>query len=514
MTLQEPSQVDARAGFRSRTVPAMARYHIHVPRGGVVTPLPRSTTPPKRPSWPSSSITTPFRGASWIGARRRATPPSCCAGWSRAPAWPGGTSAASREGLTFAFYSLNLRGVSQRLRTRPSGPPSQKRGGVMSNLEFCRSRGARPRRRRSWRPEGDPPGPPRLPARPEGPHGRRAGLGARRRRGGPRDASSTRARSVEGATSAAQWRETVAAYERNAAAVDERLARLDDGGWEKKGRFLMGAAALGGHRRQLRCGLPLRRRPPPRTAQHLPAPDGGPGALDLRSVGRRPWTVRRRSGNPSPPGGRTMPATQVEKAERFQALHARPGAFVIPNPWDAGTCADPDEPRLRGRRHDERRPRLHPRPARRRRLRQPRRNAGQCQGDRRATDLPVAADLENGFGHTPERPPRRFAWRGTGAWSRRRIDRRRDGRSPPADLRLPRRPKSAWSRPPPGGPRLPFPFVLVGRARTSCMAVPISTTPSRGCRRSRPPGPTCCSPPGLTRPEQIRTVCCGGGASR
>ena len=30
--------------------------------------------------------------------------------------------------------------------------------------------------------------------------------------------------------------------------------------------------------------------------------------------------------------------TQMEKAERFRALHARPGAFVIPNPWDAGTA--------------------------------------------------------------------------------------------------------------------------------------------------------------------------------
>ena len=30
--------------------------------------------------------------------------------------------------------------------------------------------------------------------------------------------------------------------------------------------------------------------------------------------------------------------TQHEKAERFQALHAREGAFVIPNPWDAGSA--------------------------------------------------------------------------------------------------------------------------------------------------------------------------------
>ena len=30
--------------------------------------------------------------------------------------------------------------------------------------------------------------------------------------------------------------------------------------------------------------------------------------------------------------------TQIEKAEAFRALHARPGAFIIPNPWDAGTA--------------------------------------------------------------------------------------------------------------------------------------------------------------------------------
>lgn len=31
-------------------------------------------------------------------------------------------------------------------------------------------------------------------------------------------------------------------------------------------------------------------------------------------------------------------ATQNEKAAAFQALHERPGAFIIPNPWDAGTA--------------------------------------------------------------------------------------------------------------------------------------------------------------------------------
>jgi 2-methylisocitrate lyase-like PEP mutase family enzyme len=30
--------------------------------------------------------------------------------------------------------------------------------------------------------------------------------------------------------------------------------------------------------------------------------------------------------------------TQLEKAEMFRTLHQRPGAFIIPNPWDAGTA--------------------------------------------------------------------------------------------------------------------------------------------------------------------------------
>ena len=30
--------------------------------------------------------------------------------------------------------------------------------------------------------------------------------------------------------------------------------------------------------------------------------------------------------------------TQAEKADAFRALHARPRAFIIPNPWDAGTA--------------------------------------------------------------------------------------------------------------------------------------------------------------------------------
>ena len=37
-------------------------------------------------------------------------------------------------------------------------------------------------------------------------------------------------------------------------------------------------------------------------------------------------------------GGIVMTATQSDKATRFRALHEAPGAFVIPNPWDAGSA--------------------------------------------------------------------------------------------------------------------------------------------------------------------------------
>jgi uncharacterized damage-inducible protein DinB len=37
--------------------------------------------------------------------------------------------------------------------------------------------------------------------------------------------------------------EIVASYERNAKAVTERLERLDEAGWQKKGKFLMGGEA-------------------------------------------------------------------------------------------------------------------------------------------------------------------------------------------------------------------------------------------------------------------------------
>ncbi len=93
-------------------------------------------------------------------------------------------------------------------------------------------------------------------------------------------------------------------------------------------------------------------------------------------------------------------ATQAEKATAFGALHHRERAFIIPNPWDAGTA------RLLAHLGFEALATTSMGYAF---------SAGQCDGavgrDRMmehiseiaaATALPVSADLENGFGDAPE----------------------------------------------------------------------------------------------------------------
>ena len=89
-----------------------------------------------------------------------------------------------------------------------------------------------------------------------------------------------------------------------------------------------------------------------------------------------------------------------DKVQQFRKLHEGPTAFVIPNPWDAGSAkllaslgfqalatSSGAAAGVLGRRdgritRDE--------------------ALAQAQAMVLATDLPVAADLENGFGHAPE----------------------------------------------------------------------------------------------------------------
>src|ERR1700761_8682575 len=95
-----------------------------------------------------------------------------------------------------------------------------------------------------------------------------------------------------------------------------------------------------------------------------------------------------------------MSVTQSEKADRFRALHDGPGAFVIPNPWDIGSArllaglgfealatSSAASATAIGRRdgaltRDE--------------------ALAHARMIVNATDLPVSADLERGFGDAPE----------------------------------------------------------------------------------------------------------------
>jgi 2-methylisocitrate lyase-like PEP mutase family enzyme len=95
-----------------------------------------------------------------------------------------------------------------------------------------------------------------------------------------------------------------------------------------------------------------------------------------------------------------MTTTQTEKAARFKALHEGPGAFVIPNPWDAGSArllaglgfqalatSSGASAGILGRRDGQ--------VTREEAL-------AHARAIVLATDLPVSADLEKGFGDAPE----------------------------------------------------------------------------------------------------------------
>ena len=92
--------------------------------------------------------------------------------------------------------------------------------------------------------------------------------------------------------------------------------------------------------------------------------------------------------------------TQVEKGEAFRALHERDGAFIIPNPWDIGTARllahlgfEALATTSAGYAFSVGRP--DSTVSREETLA----HAAALVG---ATDLPVSADLENGFGDSPE----------------------------------------------------------------------------------------------------------------
>jgi 2-methylisocitrate lyase-like PEP mutase family enzyme len=92
--------------------------------------------------------------------------------------------------------------------------------------------------------------------------------------------------------------------------------------------------------------------------------------------------------------------TQVKRGQAFRALHARDHAFIIPNPWDAGTA------RLLARLGFEALATTSAGYAFSVGQRDNTINRDQMMAHASAiasaTDLPASADLENGYGDTPE----------------------------------------------------------------------------------------------------------------
>jgi len=201
-----------------------------------------------------------------------------------------------------------------------------------------------------------------------------------------------------------------------------------------------------------------------------------------------------------------MPLTQTEKAERFQALHARPGAFIIPNPWDAGTArilASVGFEALTttsaglaftlGRRdganlisRDE--------------------TLANAKAIADATDLPVAADLENGFGDLPEDAAEtiRLAGEVAGLVGGSIEDATGDPRRPIYDFQHAVERVAAAVE---AARALPFPFVLVGRAENFLHGRPDLDDTIRRLQAFEAAGADALYAPGLTRAEDIGTLC-------
>ena len=95
-------------------------------------------------------------------------------------------------------------------------------------------------------------------------------------------------------------------------------------------------------------------------------------------------------------------STQASRGEQFRALHARPGIFAIPNPWDAGSARilamlgfEALATTSAGYAFSAGKPDAEGAISRDDTLTNARAIVD-------ATDLPVSADLENGFGDDPE----------------------------------------------------------------------------------------------------------------
>ena len=201
-----------------------------------------------------------------------------------------------------------------------------------------------------------------------------------------------------------------------------------------------------------------------------------------------------------------MRPTQTDKGTRFKALHARDGAFIIPNPWDAGTARILEQLGFEaltttsaglafalGKRdgtgdvtRDE--------------------TIANAKAIADATDLPVAADLENGFGDSPEAAAETIRLAGdiAGLVGGSIEDSSGDPDRPiygfaHAVERIAAAAEAARA--------FTFPFVLVGRAENYLHGRPDLDDTIRRLQAFEAAGADALYAPGLAREEDIRAVC-------
>jgi 2-methylisocitrate lyase-like PEP mutase family enzyme len=205
-----------------------------------------------------------------------------------------------------------------------------------------------------------------------------------------------------------------------------------------------------------------------------------------------------------------MKTSQADKGERFRALHARSSAFVIPNPWDAGsariltgmgfealTTTSAGLAFALGKRdgtgavtRDE--------------------TLANAKAIADATHLPVAADLENGFGDAPEIAAEtiRLAGQMAGLVGGSIEDSTGNPGRPIYDFEHAVERVAAAAE---AARALPFPFVFVARAENYLHGRADLDDTIRRLQAFEAAGADALYAPGLTRAEDVRTVCAAVG---
>ena len=198
-----------------------------------------------------------------------------------------------------------------------------------------------------------------------------------------------------------------------------------------------------------------------------------------------------------------MAVSQSDKATRFRALHHGPGAFLIPNPWDAGSArilaglgfealatSSGASAGILGRRDGK--------VTREEALAHARAIVG-------ATDLPVSADLEKGFGDAPAVAAETIRLAAeVGLVGGSIEDATGDKDKPLYDLSLAAERVAAAVQ---AARALPFPFTLTARAENYLRGNPNLDDTIKRLQAFEKAGADVLFAPGLPDLQAVRTVC-------